>query len=227
MDERVMSVVEKQYPECKVVDVERAVVLVPPADGRYGTLALELPLRMPTTSYRDEQLFCSEVITKMHDMTRALPDIGKQTLGVVDVRQQMRGTVWEQAHLEAFLRFGILLDTEERVKPYYAERQVLKIVPPEYATDMQMILRTRSNEDLETLMGLLQQSGDYECGHWSYSYARVRGFNHIFWTMKVAGQLVAVRDEMEEYWQLVNGPGSGGQLQRKYINAWLAGVDFR
>ncbi len=221
MEERamVLNEIRAQYPSCRVVDLGRAIELQPPLDGRYGTVTLELPMRPLATSCRDERMLCRELMTRMNSLTRALPDIGMQTLDAINMRQVVHGTVWEGAHMEAFLRFGILR----------SHGQVLKIVPPEYANDVQIILRTRSNEDLETLIDLLDQSigYEYDCQGWSYSYMRDHGCNHVFWTMKIVQDLVAIRDKMEDYWQLVNGSWSCGQEQRKYINSWLAGADFR
>lgn len=221
MEERatMLKVIQEQYPSCRVMDSGRAIVLEPPADGRYGMLALELPIRLPTTSCRDERTLYREIMMRINGLTRALPDIGTRTLDMMNVRQSILGTVWEGAHMEIFLRFGILRPS----------RQVLKIVPPEYADDVQIVLRTRSNEDLKTLTDLLDRSidHDYDCQGWTYSYGRVRGYNHIFWTMKIVRDLVTIRDQMEDYWRLVNGSWSGGQEQRKYINNWLSGADFR
>lgn len=101
------------------------------------------------------------------------------------------------------------------------------MVPPQFATDVQVILRTRSNEELELLLSLIEKGVSYDCSTLSCSYMRVRGYNHIFFLVRIARDLVEIRNRMEKYWQLVNGPWSGGQEQRKYINAWSSGVDFR
>ncbi len=229
MDKRetVLKIVRERYPECQVADTERAVLLVPPVDGRYGTLVLEVPMWAPTSSYDERALF-REITLRMDGLTRALPDIGRQTLDALSFSERVRGTVWEGMHLETFLRFGIMTDANEAANPYRSsQRSALKIVPPLYATDVQVILRTRSNAELETLADLMRQTEGYTHQDWTYSYERVQGYNHVFGTVRIARDLVAIRDEMEKYWQLVNGSWSNGRAQRQYVNRWMSGVDFR
>lgn len=225
--ELLLKEVRAQYSECQVVDVERAIVLIPPEDGRYGMLALEVPMRSPESSYHDERTLCRETMSQMNGLTRALPDIGRQTLSAINFLQEARGTIWGGAHMETFLRFGIMTEVDERAKPYYSGSHVLKIVPPQYATDVQIILRTRSNDDLTQLVELLQRADSYRLWGWTHSYARVLGCNHVFGTVGISSDLVGIRDQMEGYWQMVNGAWSSGRENRQYINNWLSGVDFR
>lgn len=223
-----LEVLRKHYTECQVIDTGRSILIIPPANGCYGLLPLELPTWLPVSSYCDEQALSRELATRTDCLTRALPDIGRQTLNALDFGRLTHGTAWEGAQLETFLRFGIISKAEDiSPGPYRPRRRALKVVPPQYATEIQIILRTRSNGQLETLAELLQHAKGYKSWGWHCSYERVRGYNHIFGTIEITRDLVEIRDQMVYYWDLVNGPWSNGQAQRQYINRWMSGVDFR
>lgn len=224
---QIMQSIEKLYPDCRVLDIGRAVILIPPKDGRFGTLPLEVPVPLsPKSLSRSEQMICREVTVNMEGLVRALPDIGQQTLSALRFSERVYGTIWEGTHLEAFLRFGILLKADRAIKMPRSSRMVLKIVPPQYATDMQIILRTRSNNDLSTLVKLLPKA-KMKYPAWSYSYARIMGCNHVFGALSISGDFTEIKDQMEDYWRLVNGTWRDGREQRQYVNRWLSGMNFR
>jgi len=217
----VFDIVKEQYSDCQVIDTGRSTLLIPPGDGRYGELALEVPTpRLPALHYYDERIFRREVLSQMDGLTRALPDIGRQTLNALKFSERTRGTAWAGIHLETFLRFGMITKV-------HGEQVALKIVPPRYATDTQIILRTRSNAQLEGLIELIRQNEEYSFQEWTCSYRRVQGYNHIFGVVGIARDMVEIRDQMEYYWRLVNGVCSDFREQRQYVNNWLSGVDLR
>lgn len=223
---QIVQSIEELYPDCRVLDIGRAIILIPPKDGRYGALPLEVPVPLLSKSFsHSEQMMRGEVAARMEGLVRALPDIGQQTPNALKLSERVRGTIWERTHLEVFLRFGILLKANRVIKLPRSNRMILKIVPPQYATDMQIILRTRSNGDLSTLVKLLPKA-KIKYPAWSYSYARIMGYNHVFGTLSISGDFTEIKDQMVDYWQLVNGAWCDGREQRQYVNQWLSGMSF-
>lgn len=224
---RLLSEIQTQYAKCQVIDLERAILLIPPRNGCFGKLPLELPVQVPIAfdPNCNERDFSRVVTTQMSGLTRALPDMRKRTLGALHVQQLLRETAWTTDCMEVFLRFGILT-TAPSVLGRGFGRQMMKILPPQYADDMQVILRIKSKEDPKTLIDLLRQS-DYDCQGWSSPRVRAHGYMYVFWTMKIEQDLVTIRDQMEDYWRLVTGSWRAEQEQRRYINSWLSGIDFR
>lgn len=112
-----IEMIRGQYPDCEVIDTGLgSLVFIPPADGRYGSLALEVPSYLPMVANLDERALCQESLMRMEGSTRALPDIGKQTLDALNLRQLVRGTIWAQEQLETFMRFGIMDQTDRLSK---------------------------------------------------------------------------------------------------------------
>ncbi len=229
MDKRaaVVNIVKGQYRNCQVIDMGRALLLIPPADGRYGMLPLEAMISLSESCYRSERTLQQEVTIQMSGSTRALPDTSQQVLNVLGFDGTAQRTAQEAEPPEVFLRFGVMTEATEVAKLYYSKQTILKIVPPRYATDMQIILKVRSNEESEVLTKLMRKAVGRRHRKCVCSNARVRGYSYIFGVVRIAQEFMAVRDRVEYYWELVNNPSPSWQDQRKFINCWMAGVDFK
>lgn len=222
-----VDLIRGQYRDCQVIDVERALLLIPPVDGRYGMLPLEVPILLPSSPCCDEQTLRREVIMQMSGLTRALPDVGQQALDVLGFNKLAERITWEGTDLGVFLRFGIITKTDGAVKSYCSRRLMLKITPPQYATDVQVIIKVPSGESLKALGKLMRKVTGCKYYRYICSTAQTRGYGYVFGAARITREFVAIRDRIEHYWDLVNNPGPAWQEQRKFINLWMAGVDFR
>lgn len=225
--EAVVDMVKSQYHDCQVIDVERALLLIPPADGRYGMLPLEVTISLPDSSYCDEQALRREVTMQMSGSTRALPDVSRQVLNVLGLDRVIPQSAQGDEQSEVFLRFGVMTEATEVAKLYYSKQTILKIVPPRYATDMQIVLRIRSSEKLEALAKLMRRAMGRRHRKCACSDTRVQGYSYIFGVVRIAQEFIAIRDQVEYYWELVNNPCPAWQEQRKFINSWMSGIDFK